>query len=380
MKEKKAILGILTQFKQEGDPPFLEKDFFKILSLSARPLGLHVIVFSPYSIDWQKRKVYGYTFHARMKQWRTCQAPFPRLVYDRLFYVDKNNYYALYPWVKRLREIPGILWLNRGLPGKWPVYNALKAYPQIRPYLPETSLFSPDGDWPELLFRKGALFLKPSLGSQGKGVLKISLAKGRKEITVIGRDPRFPQEGDRLISRSFASVEPCRRWLRTFVGSKSYVIQPYLSLRTKDGLPFDLRILVQKDGHGLWRRTGQAIRLGPKRGLTANLHGGGKAVEASSFLQTHYSPRQVELINHAVDDLTFHLPVLLEKKYSPLCELGLDVGVDQEGKVWLLEVNSKPGRQSFQECGDWESFLTALTRPVHYACFLLNNGRSITYA
>lgn len=203
---------------------------------------------------------------------------------------------------------------------------------------------------------------------------------GKKEIVVIGRDPRFPQQADRLFTKSFASVDRCRRWLRTFVGSKSYVIQPYLSLHTRDGTPFDLRILVQKDGYGIWQQTGKAVRLGPRQGMTANLHGGGKAVDALSFLQLHYPPQKLETINQHIDYLSQKVPALLEQRYAPLCELGLDLGLDQEGKVWLLEVNSKPGRQSFQESGNWESFITALTRPVHYARFVLNNGRSIIYA
>jgi D-alanine-D-alanine ligase-like ATP-grasp enzyme len=32
---------------------------------------------------------------------------------------------------------------------------------------------------------------------------------------------------------------------------------------------------------------------------------------------------------------------------GPLGELGMDIGVDRSGRVWLFEVNAKPGRHIF---------------------------------
>lgn len=40
---------------------------------------------------------------------------------------------------------------------------------------------------------------------------------------------------------------------------------------------------------------------------------------------------------------------------GPLGELGLDIGVDYQQKVWLFEANSKPGRHIFLHPSLWDA-------------------------
>jgi hypothetical protein len=377
MKNRQPLLGILTDFNHALNPPFMEEKFFKILSLYGHANGLNVIVFSPRFINWKNRVVFGYRYHPQRQKWEAGRYPIPSIIYDRLFYSDWKHVNEIAPVLRRLRSDPSITWLNRGLPGKWKVYMMLKQYPHITPFLPDTILFGPGAAWKEKLLQEGALFLKPSTGSQGKGVLKISL--GKKKLTIVARNPLHPKEANRLFVKSFSSSADCQDWLQKYIGTRRYIVQPYLPLRTPEGTPFDMRILVQKNGQGKWDITGRAIRLGPINALTANLHGGGRAVDATLFLREHYPPVKLQEINHHLAHLTASIPQVLEKKHGPLCELGIDIGIEPQGKVWLLEVNSKPGRRSFAETGDKEALRKALTQPVHYANFVLANGRSIQY-
>jgi len=57
-------------------------------------------------------------------------------------------------------------------------------------------------------------------------------------------------------------------------------------------------------------------------------------------------------------------------------ELGLDVGIDKEGKFWLIEVNSKPRKTTETELSKG-IMRNTFRRPLQYAIFLagFNNRR-----
>ncbi|WP_036724954.1 YheC/YheD family protein, partial [Paenibacillus forsythiae] len=117
------------------------------------------------------------------------------------------------------------------------------------------------------------------------------------------------------------------------------------------GQPFDVRVLMQKDGNGRWTLGGMAVRLGPRGSLTSNLHGGGTAVHPASFLRKQYGGAAANILAELALASAF-LPPLLEAGFGRLGELGLDFGIDPGGRIWLLEANSKPGRSAFALTGD----------------------------
>lgn len=376
MKSNVPLFGILTDWVDSLRPPFSEEKFFKILSMAGHRLGFKVIVFFPQFIQWKTRTLYGYRYHPQRKRWEAGWYPFPTLVYDRLFYINPEKIGQYVSVISRLRSDGQITWLNRGLPGKWKVYELLKENAYILPYLPDTTLYRSGLPLRAKLLEYKSLFLKPAMGTHGKGVLKVDLEK--KKITVTGRNSHHTKP-DHLFVKHFFSYSDFENWLTHHIGKKRYIVQPYLPLKTKENIPFDMRILVQKNGWGKWEVTGKAIRLGPKGGLTANLHGGGQAVDADLFLTSCYPIHILHKINHHLHQIITLVPHYIEKNYGPLCELGLDIGLEPGGKVWLLEVNSKPGRRSFSEIGNRQALKKALTQPIHYAHYLLSRGRSISY-
>ena len=147
-----------------------------------------------------------------------------------------------------------------------------------------------------------------------------------------------------------------KQWLNRFVANTRYVMQPYLPLNTPEGRPYDLRMLIQKNERGEWMTTGMAIRTGKPHGLTSNLHGGGRAEKAVPFLLRHFHRDQVSDIMEKIRWLAAVVPPHIERHHGRLLELGLDVGIDTDGRIWLLEVNSKPGRSVFVLSGQKEVF------------------------
>lgn len=364
-------VGVMAN-ETEGFPPFAERQFYARLCELGRGLGLTVYVFSPLRADPERDEVMGYTFTSGSGQrgWKEGTFPLPDLIYDRSFFTRRQDYTLHRAAVRRLHSKKVIPYLGHGLKSKWELAAFLQRDPELRPYLPRTAkLIRPELaiDW---LSREAKVFLKPQGGSQGKGTLMAERRSG--EYRIRARDSR-----NQAVERSFKDADAFLDWLRRFVGKRSYLIQQYLDLASKEGDSWDVRSLVQKNGRGLWELTGMAVRRGGPGSITSNIHGGGDALEAGSFLRQQFGAEQAARIEETLRFLSNRIPPVLEASNGRMAELGLDLGVDRDGRVWIIEVNSKPGRSVFQRLSMKEAGYKAARNPMAYASHLLRNSSPI---
>ena len=74
--------------------------------------------------------------------------------------------------------------------------------------------------------------------------------------------------------------------------------------------------------------------------------------------------------------LSLFIPQYLEKTTKRrLVELGLDIAVDRDGRVWILEVNIKPGRSLWRKIDNKEAVDRSIRAPVQYAWYLLKKKK-----
>ncbi|GAA3401677.1 YheC/YheD family protein [Paenibacillus hodogayensis] len=353
-----------------GEPPIPEKLYFRRLSLLGQKLGLTVFVFFPNRIDWERGRVVGYAYREPAKRWEKGFFPIPDTIYDRCFYSNPHTYVAYREPIRKLASLSGTRFLGYGLKGKWHVHEMLMRDETLRPHMPETELLHDSGDVRRWLEEKGELFLKPHGGSHGKGVLHIR--QSAEGIQASGRTAR-----NETVRFSFRSQRRMLEWVARFTAGRKYLLQRYLTLRTAEGDAFDIRALVQKNRRGLWELTGMAVRQGAPGSVTSNLHGGGHAEETAPFLRRAYGEEKASRIVDTARNVALRVPEVLEQYHGRLAELGVDLGVDQEGNVWVLEANSKPGRSAFAALSDKQVSLNAIRNPILYAKYLLDsrNGR-----
>ncbi|MNZ54150.1 Endospore coat-associated protein YheD [compost metagenome] len=160
------------------------------------------------------------------------------------------------------------------------------------------------------------------------------------------------------------------KWINRITSRQTYIVQPYLELSGEDGKPFDVRVLLQKDGSGSWSLTGMAVRCGQEGSLTSNLHGGGGALPAQSMLESKFGAQKAEHLQERIHTISKQAAIRLESRYGRLAELGLDYGIEPSGRIWLIEVNSKPGRSSFRIISDLKAEQQSIEKPLQYARYL----------
>ncbi len=359
------VLGIMTLYLGKNKK-LEERSYYKQLSVLGQKMGIDVAVFTPEDVNETRRLVLAHHYDEASLRWKRKWVPFPAVIYDRCRY-QATPRFAKY---KRFRaKFARLTYMNHRLANKWIVHKTLNQNTRIRPFLPETKLYRNGKEMRKFLHRWNMIYLKPVNGTGGRGILRVArMSDGT--CLVRGRDPER-----RIIATRKATVGEIALKLARWGERGNYVMQQGIDLQLKDGTMHDFRLLIQKNEHGQWEKTGCAGRVGPKNSVTSNLHGGGRAVPMKALLMNRFSADTVESVIRTIDTLGIDVAEQLEKKFGTLCELGLDIAVDRSGHVWLLEVNPKPAREVFSKIGETDTYRKAVTRPLEYAMWLYKNRR-----
>ena len=374
MKKKIWTLGILVApgdihgealgRKNAGCPP--EERLCRALSLRAPAYGLRVVVFSATEFDEGSKSLAGWQL--RNDAWQRGPVPLPDIVYNRRFCTSAEE--------RRLSR-NGLLalsrqhtWISLGgqLPGKLKVDRWLRSEPDSRRILPPSVLLKDSAQllqWLEAY--PGGLFVKPDGGMQGRGAMKLSRSSQGLSLLLEGRTQTNKPFRLRCLP------EDVLEQIRSIGGQGSYVMQPFLQLSDPQGRPFDLRVLMQKDGNGRWSETGSAVRRGATDSITSNLHGGGEALPAAPALTQWFGAERAGQLLPELSAVSQRLAARLEERAGRLVELGLDFGLDRSGRLWLLEANSKPGRKIFALTDNQVADERSVHRPLQYARALVDS-------
>lgn len=343
-----------------------ELAFFRKLTAAGKRLGLSVFVFTPEDVDDSSRQIRAWVYDEAEGRWLRKRASFPDIVYDRCRYQRTYRFQLLRKFRTRY---PNLLYMSRPLVHKWGMHQLLHKNKKIRPYLPETVSYRSSSDLTAFLSRHGVVYLKPIDGTGGRGILRIeNLGDGQCLIQGRNRDRK-------IIAPQKIRIDQISARLSSWNLKKRYLIQQGIHLKLKDGRVHDYRLLIQKNGSGAWEVTGCAGRIGAKRSITSNLHGGGLAVTFEKLLRHRFgSESKIAEIRQTMDELAHQVVRHVERQFGSMCEMALDIAVDGSGHVWLLEINPKPAREVFHRIGEQETYRKAVVRPAEYALYLYRNG------
>jgi len=341
---------------------FHEHSFYRLLQTTGAQRNMLTFVFYPDQIDWSSRKVTGFYYSSSAQQWKQRKFPLPQFIYDRCFYTSSKDYLYYQPYISNIKKDKTIHFLGNGLNGKWQVYQILSKDHQFKNFLPLTIKYR---NIKQLLtwLQRFPVIIKPIGGSHGKGVIKVF--KQNDNFHIIGRNHH-----NQKISFQFSNINDFSNFIKNFTQKGRFLIQQYLTLTTSQNNPYDIRVLIQKNQYGQWETTGMAARLGDANNITSNLHGGGRVEPVINLLTTQFGNFKAKTIINEINLLAQQLPPFIESAHGDLIELGLDIGVDQEGGVWIIEVNSKPGRSVFELLNDEETSKRSSIMPILYAEFL----------
>lgn len=326
---KLIALGIMTLSMDS------EASYINEIAQHAESCEMEVFSFIPSKINPHTLRVQGKKFDSQLKYWVDSEFPIPPILYDRCFFGDDEHSKQCIPIVSWLKSRKDITFLGYGLPNKLDLYETLRNT-VLSPYLPATQSVSNVEIVLKELTAKKKVIIKPISGSQGFGIYY--LKKNDKTFHV------KTEKHKNIISRIFPNEAKLIQWLRPLINQRSYLLQPYLELSNDELQPFDIRVLLQKNKEGIWGELGRGIRKGSTGGIISNMSAGGSVMTYAEWALS-YPPTKEEYIRQELEYILTKLPFILEKEYLPLFEIGVDIGIAKNGSIWILDINSKPGRK-----------------------------------
>ncbi|SDJ89189.1 YheC/YheD family protein [Sediminibacillus albus] len=358
-------MGVFTAgFEESRQQPLGERTpIFEQLSIAGETLGFQALFFGHQHIDKEKRMLNGYYY--RNNQWENGWFTFPNVIYDRI----PNRKIEHHPDIVNTKSIlqNQSVFFNHGFFNKWEIYQSLIKDQACSFLVPETILH-PSKQKIETMLAKYNIYIKPIHGSRGNGITKCRLlSSGEIECHYYLQDK--PQVNRYEKTEAFFQQHFPN-------GLQGYVAQQEISLIKKGKSPIDFRLHVNKNHRNSWEVTLICAKFAGKGSLTTHVKRGGKVL----LLKELFTEDQAEKISKRLNAMALLVSTSVEKGFqSPIGEVGIDFGMDTEGRVWLFEVNSKPGFSVFNHPELYQQSPHVLSYPFRYG-FYLNNLRNIPAA
>jgi hypothetical protein len=217
---------------------------------------------------------------------------------------------------------------GRQLASKWQKSNALVANPYIARHIPRTCLYT-SKNLQMMLSRYGMVVLKPVRGTGGRGIIKVEKNKKGYKLTY---------QSNKHSYRNFSSL---LTGIKAKSYRRSYLIQRGIHLATIGGRPIDYRVKYVKV-NGVWNIRAMVGRLARPGLFVTNLCRGGTLMTAAQGIRRSLSSRVVGSMKREMRQLTRASTSELERHYPGIGQLGYDYGIDRNGHIWMLEVNTRP--------------------------------------
>jgi hypothetical protein len=341
------VIGILTTgFKRNPSAPFGARTvFFQNFLLASHSAKPFIYVFTPEMINWQTRTVSAWYYkknnNTGQYQWIRLNSPLPDVIYERVPNRKAESLERVQSCLNRLKNEEQVRVFNQGFFNKWTIYLLLKSNPKTSEYTPETYLAPSLETLQYMLDKYQMVYLKPSGGSLGMGIFRITYDPSQ------GYYCRFHQ-GEKNVLHRFQSLEKLiyyyfRKNKQRF---QNYLVQQGIRLLKIGNRPLDFRVHMHKDSTGEWQIVGIAAKVAGSGCITTHVRTGGSVFTDDLLDKT--LPHNATELKKSLAKAAKTIALSLEEKLNePLGELGMDLGIDQELKVWLFEVNSKPGRHIF---------------------------------
>ncbi|UVI31881.1 YheC/YheD family endospore coat-associated protein [Paenibacillus spongiae] len=299
----------------------------------------YFFAFTPRDINWQQETVNGYFLN--QSGWYRKIVPLPDVVYNRL----PSRRAETTPSIMNLRErfvknkIPFFNW---SFFDKSDVYKMLDQDVEALEHLPESVNNPKPEKIKEMLEKHQFIYYKPTAGSLGIGIYRLTYHPKR------GYFARYRRNGSNVLLR-FTNFQSLMRMLQARHGNAlgRYVCQQGVRLIEIDGCPIDFRFHMHKNGSNEWIPVGIGAKKAGRGSVTTHIKNGGTLLTPEQALGRTFEGSAGEILDKA-KKVSIKLSEAIERNFPhTLGELGLDIGIDKEGKVWMFEANAKPGRSIF---------------------------------
>lgn len=223
---------------------------------------------------------------------------------------------------------------------KWAKHRVLMENEQLHPILPAATVYHQTA-LKDYFLEFPIVYIKPLHGSGGNKILK--LTKTEERISV--------QTNNRIVH--YSNFKRATAHIRRHIKKSKYLLQQGINILQVEEAPVDFRILLLKRRRN-WKWYGMIGRKGKVGSAVTNRAQGGKAITFSEALSQGlgWNEEQIEEMRASVQHYSQIIAHTLNQYFPNINQLGLDMAIDAEGRLFLIEANTRPHYRLFRQHED----------------------------
>ncbi|MGQ7887556.1 YheC/YheD family protein [Paenibacillus sp. WC2504] len=229
------------------------------------------------------------------------------------------------------------------MPGKLGLHLFYSKDPHIRATLPPTTVLKRDSFY-RFMRRYQSVYIKPNMSHMGKGIMKAwSTDKEYRLVKVKGG------------YKSFRNLKSTYNAIQKLTSKDQYILQRTIHLAKIQTRPFDIRVMMMRNSQNEWQYTGMLAKVAGQSSVITNVNrGGGYVIPIENALDTSLRlthEQQQRTIKDLID--LSHRICDRFNRYKYSSQIGIDFGIDQHHKIWIIEVNfDYPSHDLFNKLKD----------------------------
>ncbi|MFK2824592.1 YheC/YheD family protein [Bacillus sp. B190/17] len=314
-----VLIGMLHHRK---DPRKVRKAY--AYAVVAKAEGINFFYFTPGTVNLETQRIVGKVYENG--HWIDKEFPYPDVIFNVSSPVSDKARHIF-------RELSGkIPFTSHSVGNKLVVHERIKNGKDFEPFLIPTCDLTNERNWWEMIEQYSKIIIKPASGHQGAGIAFIQQERKNQY--------RINNQGKVSVTDKNGLVH----FINSKIQEEVYLVQPFISCQIKTGHVYDFRLHVQKNGEGKWAITSIYPRIGKLGTITSNMGSGGYTAFLDHFLQAEFDEDWYN-IKRELEWFALNFPIHFESLYGEdyFDELGIDVGIDENRKLWIFEVNWRPG-------------------------------------
>ncbi len=314
-------------------------------------------------VDFIKLKINGMIYNHIKALWEKRSFPIPDVLYDRggsrREFLNVSNYIRnQFTRISELKKVNAQSFFD-----KYSLYEVLSKYEDIKPHLPITKSYSKK-NLRNLFKESKTLYIKACLGSNGKSVMRV--VKESKNLF------RYSTARNKIVSKTTNSLSKLIQVIDSFFEGRDLIIQKEIELMKINDCLVDMRATVQRDSKGKLGITIYVVRVGQLQSPVTSTASGSSVYIFEDFFKNimKYSDKKIASMKLEIDDFLIKIYHYLENEYGSFGEMGLDFGLDANGKLWFIESNSKPAKTTIHLLDRDDVLERSYLYPLEYAKYL----------
>ncbi|GAA4719963.1 hypothetical protein GCM10023228_28470 [Brevibacillus fulvus] len=287
-------------------------------------IGGTIMAFCLENVNRKRRTIRGAVYNPRTKRWVRGVYGYPSSFFIRSKMIPRD--YKIH-----FQRVLGKAFFNNFTFDKWRMQQILLTG-GLRRNLPPSQLYRNPEQVGVLLRRYGSLYIKPIWGSRGRSVIRVS----RRSRQLLVKYRKNNQNQTVL----FTSYRKLGDFLGRLLTPSQYIIQKAIPLLSYRKRIIDFRNIMVKNGRRQWEEVALIARFGAPNSVVSNISAGGSAERGEDTLRRMFrlTPDELQHFRERISRLSFRVARCLDEVGVNCGNMGVDIGVDANGHLWILEI------------------------------------------